>query len=220
MRRAIAVLSTLFCAMVLMNGTVAFADTEAPPVPYSIEVEGDKTFYMTPRGDVTENQPQSGLYRNTIPPEPIYTVPVYYDYGALILSRDGSCFAGIPWALQGDSPSKLDGDAISFYNNGALVNRYTVGELLKDVKKARFSASHVAWEEYDKRSFDGATNVLTVKTMDGLVYSFDLATGEIIAVKQEPSPSSIIVPVLLGLGVILVVSVAVVSARTRKPAHR
>jgi len=230
-KRGIVVLPMLVCAMVLMDGTIAVADTQAPPAPYSIKLEGDKTFYMTPPGLQTETQPSSGLYHNTIPPTSIYSTSVFYYENELVLSRDGSCFAGLPWVtISGDG--KLDGVAVSFYNMGVAVKSYTVADLLADAGKATFSVSHVMWEDRAKRSYDAATNALTVTTLDGSVYVFDLATGAIIDVKRTSPPpsgqapssapsaghsaSSVIVPVLLGLGVILAVALTIASVAMRK----
>ena len=71
--KGMATLVMLF--LILLLSTNALADSFAEPKPSKIELEnGSKVFYMTPPKYVGDIYPQSGLYYNTEPPEPIYLI--------------------------------------------------------------------------------------------------------------------------------------------------
>jgi len=193
------ILSLLLCSLFFLCAAKACADSQAPQDSYTILLEdGKKLFHMaagSPWRDVeeeTNGRLQSGLYDNTTPPANIYHVdfssnpfkcfPVDYAYKDIILSNDGMYFADIPWAISGrfSGDDELGGEAVSFYANGSHVKTYTVRDLLKDETKAEFTASHVLWEDCSKRNFDANSNVLTIATLDGIVYSFYLPTGDLL----------------------------------------
>jgi len=172
-----------FAAGIVLAGTASVsADSQDPPDPWSVMLDGgNRIFYRTPEGDETETQLKTGLYYNVVPPVNIYYVEGdlwLYDVST-VFSDDGIYFAHFPWALGGgdyENPD-LGGQAIGFFKNGSLIKSYIVGDLLKDATKAEFSASHVWWENSEKRKFNAKKNVLTVVTLDKLVYHFDIATG-------------------------------------------
>lgn len=197
---------TLLISYITIWGVInVFADTPAEQEPYVIEIEnGEKFFYMAPKTGFVKDEKykslKSGLYYNTTPPETIYCVdfssntskqyPRNYAYENIILSSDGTYFADIPWAVTGTVKyddqyniinfDEIAKEAISFYKNGIHMRTYSVSDLLKDMTKARFSTSHVMWENYQKREFDSKYNLLKITTNDDILYMFDISTGKII----------------------------------------
>ena len=73
MKKHILFAIVILCVVATVCISGVYADTKAPESPYSIVLEnGDKIFYMTPKGMETGEQLRSGLYYNTEPPEVIY----------------------------------------------------------------------------------------------------------------------------------------------------
>jgi len=259
------VLSLLLCAAIVgiavFTGVInVSADSPVPPMPWKITLEdGSKIFHMTPRGQESAEQLKSGLYYAGDPPENIYYVDEHlhefdsYLHENSIISSDGIYFVHTPWARSttggmlvdergniAENPNAdLIGRAVAFYKNGSLMKSYSVGDLLKDMRKAQFSVSHVMWEDIGKRNFNAETNVLTVTTYDDLIYLFDITTGDIIggveetatetpvtspADEAEPMPTTgvsyaILTGVICGLVVLAVLAIAalmIMRARRKK----
>jgi len=201
-----ALISILLISCITIVGVVnVLSDTPAEQEPYIIELENSKKFfYMAPDSGFVKNKKyenlQSGLYYNTTPPQCIYNVdfksnpskqyPWNYAYENIIISSDGTYFVDIPWAVTvsykyDDEGNLINFDeiameAISFYKNGIHLKTYSVSDLLKDISKARFSVSHVQWENYQKREFDPKYNLLKITTNDDILYMFDITTGKIV----------------------------------------
>lgn len=185
------VVSLFFCGITFLLGFSAYADTMALPTPYTVILDnGDKIFYMTPRGEEDEKHLKSGLYYNTEPPVNIYYINDnerfninyswgYFYNGNIFFSRDGSHFAYIGSAHT-TGWRDLKGTAIAFYENGDLIKSYTVRELVRERSKVTFSVSSAWWEEWKEREHNQQDNTLTVTTKDGRVITFDITTGEII----------------------------------------
>jgi len=110
---------------------------------------------------------------------PGYLVQNIYSEGMLAFSSDGTYFAHIPWASTVNSET-LPGLAVGFYKNGSLLKSYSVGDLTKDRSRLYFTASHVEWERGEIRKLDAENNILTLMTLDDIVYSFDMTTGDIL----------------------------------------
>ena len=196
MKKIIVVLTFLY-VLVLYNIAAVSADSIYAPNPFTIEVEeGAKIVWITPEGENFDERnkdyPKSGLYYNENPLRNIYYFDDHfhqYNYylheQSFVYSDDGVYFVHIPWARQNAAYS-TDGEAIMIYKNGAFFKSYTVGELVKDMSKAKFSESHVIWEKYEERVFDSKENILTVTTLDDIVISFDITTGEIVNNEEVP----------------------------------
>jgi len=187
------------CAVALAAIIPVSADDIAAPAPYSILLEdGAKLLCITPTSgylsELYKDAPKSGLYYNELPLRNIYYFDDYlHEYNSylheshLMCSADGMYAALIPWAQNQpwshqtrQFESRTGGEAILLFENGALIKSYTVGDFLKDESKARFSVSHVEWEDKEKRAFDPQSNVLTVTALDDLVYRIDITTGEML----------------------------------------
>ncbi|MCL2140085.1 MAG: hypothetical protein FWH42_00150 [Dehalococcoidia bacterium] len=195
------------CVFVLcapLSVTYVAADSPAIPSPFQMTFDdGRKIFYYTPRYYYSvdgEARPKTGLYYNTDPLINIY----YYDEtslwpglgfelyeGSVLFSEDGMYFVNFPWASnQGigvngfgawDYNGETSGTAILFFDEGLLIKEYQVKDLLMDVSKGGVSVSHIFWEKTQDRTFDSEQNILTVTTLDGIVYRFDISTGELIS---------------------------------------
>ena len=92
------------------------------------------------------------------------------------------------WAV-GDEPSPKD-LAVAFYDRGKLLAKYSTADLIKDPSKVMVSTSHyrlLANENLNKpdRQKEPAPelrddlNRFGLKTIDGIIYSFDITTGKI-----------------------------------------
>lgn len=200
----------LLCiAWTVVFAAEVFADSYAEPTPYQIEFEnGNKIFYMYPTGIAGDDSClKSGLYHNTDPLENIYLINMYihmskYFYQSeLIFSKDGIYFAHMPWTLAGDT-DKPDGTAIEFYKNGRAIKKYAVADLVEDNTKLEYTASHVFWERQDNREFDSENNILSVTTVDGIIYKFDIATGDITSkTNMAQNVSTVMTSTLMVVGV-------------------
>jgi len=182
-----------------------FADSFVPPMPSKIELEdGNKVFYMKPlryyddeyfssdfydSTGLPKDYLPSGLYYNTDPPELIYLISShhtakdfsYFDPHNVYLSNDGMHFAHIPIPLHNARETSAPaGTVLEFYESGNLIKRYHVSQLVKNDKKLSYSVSMVMWEDWEKRQFDAKNNLLSVTTVDGITYTFDITTGSIV----------------------------------------
>jgi hypothetical protein len=109
----------------------------------------------------------------------------------VFLSNDGDFLVAIgPWN-GGHEPRKED-LALAFYREGKLIKQHSTADLVKDKSKVSKSLSHYTWlardaelmKSYNERDSEAELRVLPnntfrLKTCDGLVYLFDMTTGEI-----------------------------------------
>lgn len=153
------------------------------PYSYSLELQNGDIFYMT-----TENEsgdlPESGLYSVGIDGgyELVYHINEYFYKYDVTMSSDGKYFAVTPWVNYSEDT------VITFYKNGEAQKTYGSSELMRDIKNREYTSSHYFWEESDSRTFDSETNQLSVTTLDGMKYTFDLATGAIIDTADTRKP--------------------------------
>lgn len=209
MKKLIAYTISVIC-LVCLCASVISADSMVAPYPYVIELGGGSLeFHMTPdenwyelaEGEIVID---SGLYSVNADGslENIYTVNEYFYDVNMIMSSDGKYFAVIPWA-------DADQDTvITFYKDGKIQKSYGSSELMKDIENREYTASHYFWEKSDKRTFDDSTNLLSVTTLDGMTYTFDITTGEIISAPAEASENRL-PAVITGICILAVVLVVV-----------
>ncbi len=111
------------------------------------------------------------------------------------LSHDGLSLVAMGLWNGGSEPRKED-LAVAFYTEGKLIKQYSTADLVKDKSKVMKSLSHYSWlardvellkrdnerdPEAELRVFPN--NTFRLKTCDGLVYFFDMATGEMLEKK-------------------------------------
>ena len=218
--------------MFLIGATEVSADSYAEPTPYQIEFEnGNKIFYMYPcylnheNGEPDDRWLQSGLYYNTEPLENIYLInslyapnheQIYFYQGNLIFSDDGIYFVHMPWTQSGWNESigqnpHGGGPAVEFYENGKMIKRYFVPNLVADETKLEYSVSHMYWEKAEKRDFDTATNILTFTTVDDIIYRFDITTGNVIDIDKvsgnKPRYIIVVVSIIIVCMLILIFAI-------------
>lgn len=94
----------------------------------------------------------------------------------LRLDFDGKYLIHIGSKFDRDSKEPLKSLGIAFYNEGKLIKKYSVGDLLKDGRKWDPEGSWLNWEprftHMGERQFE-------LVTVDGIHYVFDYSTGEI-----------------------------------------
>lgn len=172
-----------------MAGALAlWADSVARPFPYVATNDfGTVYFRMNPDRSEPWNQSKgSGVaYRVSARKDEVlwrtkgwYSYQVFLDAGGRYLAAMG------PWNV-GSEPKKSD-LAVAFYCDGKLLKSYSPAELVEDRSKLLVTVSHYMWlarevgdgdEQAELSVIDG--ELFRLKTCDGIVYWFDMATGEI-----------------------------------------
>ncbi len=106
------------------------------------------------------------------------------------LSEDGRYLIRKGLWPEGAAPSKND-LAVAFYDNGKLIRSYSTADLIKDPKAVRVSVSHYDWElpeDSDRQIRVYIEATFALKTIEGVKYTFDVRTGNIL--KKESFPVS------------------------------
>jgi len=163
----------LLVAVMMFGQVTAYADDFPPPLPEIIESEdGSRVFVFNPLED--RNYPDMGVYYNAEPLELIYLINLDFatSDNCFRFSSDMQYFAFIPEVSQHT--------ALKFYANGDLVKQYGISQLVEDMSAVGFSVSMAFWENRRERIFDSIDNTLTITTVDGLRYVFDITTGELL----------------------------------------
>ncbi|HYF78440.1 MAG TPA: hypothetical protein VD973_14985 [Symbiobacteriaceae bacterium] len=174
MRRLVAVL-----VMVLVWGQSAYADS--PIMPHSWErAVGPYQFVMLWPHDTTapgeRRYPASGLYRADDQAEPLWTVDWYAHEGEVFLGADGEFVTRLgPWPGRGT----YDELAVAFYRNGKMTKSHRVSDLVKSPEALPQSESHYQW--HGDVIFDPDQLRLSVATIPGITYLFDVKTGAILS---------------------------------------
>lgn len=116
----------------------------------------------------------------------------------LFLSNDGLHLVRIDAGPFGSKPEKKD-TAISFYFKGELLKKYSTADLVEDERAVIQSISSYMWLAMFKMLIDkekvpdpearlrlDASNIFHLKTIDGIVYEFDVLTGDV-KLKKRPN---------------------------------
>ena len=205
-----------FVLILILTPILANADDFIPPGPFYIFSEdGTKVFHVTPelREDLItwdkDDFTATGLYYNTDPPIPIYLVRspfIACTFGYLweqdfIFSRDMRYFAWIP-------TTNTKNTALVFFANGVAQRTYMVSDLVYDEDAITMTTTTVRWmyNRHQTTMFDAQTNLLTVQTVDGHTYVFDITSGEIIETTRPPFQGSWVqITVLIAIGVVVLI---------------
>lgn len=187
------------------------ADSPVPPSPY-VKAAGAYRFVMLAPGDPPpqtaggQPYPASGLYRDDGSLAPLWTVDWYALPDAVFLLADGHHCARLgPWPVQ----DQFDELAVGFYRDGSLLASYRVRDLVGDPAALPRSVSHYQWLQ--SQSFDPAAGVLTLSTLEGQTYRFDLRTGQVVP-EPAAAPAPMPVPLPLGRDAVLACIAAVILA--------
>lgn len=163
----------------LISSSWALADRPAPPRDYTKTTENGEYIFVMLRpedqqekeySDLRKKYKVSGLYRNDGSDEPLWTVD-WYAFGVLPNSDGRHLIRWGPWA------SSTEQLALSFYEDGDEIKRYSIWELVCDETKLKHSVSHFQWlSEFVHDEDEGA---LIIVTHDDRMYRFQLETGEV-----------------------------------------
>jgi hypothetical protein len=129
---------------------------------------------VSPSGTV---YPASGLYRNNGSVAPLWTVDWYDHEEDIYVFADGQhLIRRGPWA------SNMSDLALAFYENGKLLQSYSIADLVEDESRLPHSVSHFKWAA--DISFNDSRNQLIVETYDGQRYVFEVKPGRVSKQKQ------------------------------------
>ena len=179
----------LVLLLVFAHLPLARADDWPPPCPfYVLSADESRVFHVTPDGDWADF-PATGLYYNTQPLIPIYLVEnpcwTLWDHD-FFFSDDMQYFVWIPRAnAKRHSFNAAGATALVFYANGIVQKTYMVSDLVHDFDALTWTTSTVRWlnsiTPEGRRDISFAEdNRLTVRTVDGETYVFDITSGEMI----------------------------------------
>jgi hypothetical protein len=121
--------------------------------------------------------PQSGLYRNDGSTAPLWAVDWYAYEGNVDVASDGVHL------VRRDGGGSMESSAFSFFANGRLVRRYTIGELVDAGWRLDRSVTRLFWSKHE--AFDDAALRYVVDTADGNAFVFDVATGAILSESRQ-----------------------------------
>ena len=200
LHKRISAIAVFLVAIMMFGSVTVFADDFVIDPFRIVSEDGSRVFIYTPYPHFHQERdsilPATGLYYNTEPLELIY------------LLED------IGWAFESDFVFSSDfrylaffgrmsfDVALEFYEDGILIKRYMIDDLVKNMNEVSISTSRAWWEERAGRSFDIVNNTLIITTYDNLTYVFDITTGEIIE-SSEASGFQHFIPVLVGVGLIV-----------------
>jgi len=224
MMRKISFIAFFFVAMLILNVSLVHADDWPEPGPFSVVSEDEnRVFHFG-------NLP-TGVYSNSNPPSLIYLVEMQSTFlweADFFFSQDMQYFAWIPQAnTYGSSMDATEATAIVFYANGKEQKTYMVSDLVINLDLLEYSTTTATWaERWDNGSniIIVSNNVLSLKTVDGVSYRFDMTNGEILENTNMPfgiSWSNIFIFVVVAI-VILIACIAVVvfvKKKSIKPRH-
>ena len=101
---------------------------------------------------------------------------------------------------------------ILFYDNGQLVNRHDIFDLVQNEEQVTFTVTMADWRSREPIQIDDQNNTLTLETIDGITYVFDLQTGEILDVEDDVN---ILFMITTSIGALAVVIGYVISVKKR-----
>jgi len=149
-----------------------FYDEEIAPYTYTIYSSNkDYSFKM--------NSDSSGIayqIRNTRYKKEMWKTNGWYSFQTFI-TDDGKYLIRLGNWPRGESPSEKD-LAIAFYNKGKLIKSYSTRELIKNDSLVVVTVSHYMFMKDEPSLTD---YYFQLKTIDEIVYEFDVRTGEILS---------------------------------------
>ena len=195
--------------ILLFTCSTLFADSEAMPTPRVTVSENaqfifkqlpaarDKDYKVIgePWGAAYELE-KDGTFRE------LWRVEGWYAW-TMHLSNDGRYLVRMGNWARGSEPSPRN-LAVAFYDNGKLLTHYSTADLVKDKTKVSASVSHYVWLAYqvqarhrgpepripEPRPKLDYANKFHLKTCDGISYTFDATTGQIIKTEGPLPPPS------------------------------
>jgi hypothetical protein len=184
----------LILVFVFLFAMSAFADSFLPPCPYVVKsADATKHFVMLTKPSEEDcgkrssadaaagkalrtKYKSSGVYENGDPNKALWTFDEDWWLGGSYLANDGSHI--VRMSIFGRDPSVT---AFTIYKDGKVVRSYKVNELVRDNSAISYTTSMIQWSK--SLSIDDKNSTFNVETRDGISYSIDLSTGEV--VRQE-----------------------------------
>jgi hypothetical protein len=165
------------------------ADSPAPEKQYIEVAPGGQYFFVMLPADVAGGMlspAQGQAYQLTRIGsfESLWKVEGWYA-SSTFLTRDGRYLVRMgPWA----SAPPEDELAVAFYEDGVEHTRYSVADLLDDTDSIKRSVSHYLWQAYTD-GFPRLTsgNRFQLLTIEGMLITFDAATGQLMDRKSFPN---------------------------------
>lgn len=106
-----------------------------------------------------------------------FSQDILLHYDGEILVRTGSWRSG-----DQDAGDPVDSLAVAFYKKGKLLKHYKISELVMDKTKLQYTEAGLWWlkhELYKSPDFRPGEPLFQLKTLDGILYTFAIDTGEI-----------------------------------------
>ncbi len=193
--------TALIIAFVFLFVLATYADSFLPPCPYVVKsADSTKHFVMltSPKEDdcrgrseadaaaakeLRKKFTESGVYESGDPNKPLWTFDEDWWLGGSYLANDGSHI--IRMSIFGRDPSVT---AFTIYKDGKPLRSYKVNELVRDDSAIGYTTSMIQWSK--TLSIDDQNSTFNVETRDGISYSIDLSTGEIVRQEQRKSPAN------------------------------
>lgn len=160
-----------------------FADIELLPHTYIVTSENQKVYfkmYADYEDYSNEGFGEAFIISNNSEDSLIWKTNGWYASGVYI-SNDGHYLVrpGL-WPL---SPMDTNDLAVAFYKDGKLLKSYSTPDLVKNVNKVEYSVSHYRYYYWFK--FYPYKNQLRIITVDNLIYTFNITTGEILSIEND-----------------------------------
>lgn len=180
----------LACVLLLLAAPAILAAPLEPPCPYTVESEDKKQIFVMltapVEGECGARSPseaearkalrtkyrQSGLYENGDPEKLRWTIDEDWSYPNVFVANDG-----VHVVLIATFGRDSSAEAFRIHQNGKMLRKYTIGELVRDKSALRFMHSTVLWSK--NMSLNDRTSRFNLETVDGIKYEIDLSTGEI-----------------------------------------
>ena len=149
----------------------------------------NKTYKVTREGrGIMYKLESDGRFKELYRTDGWYTYEAYPSSDGRYLVRMG------PWN-RGQNVSTKD-LAVAFYRDGKLLKQYSTAALVKDPRKVMPSVSHYRWrmaEDEEPGTSPRLWNhdrTFTLRTVDGVEYVFDIASGAIKSATEIPPPGA------------------------------
>lgn len=193
-------LSLLFVTLIFPS--FARADSPIPPHDYTEITGGGKYIFVMLTRDKpssasnqsgTRNQDEtirktyteSGLYLNDGSTTPLWTID-WYALEVEVSSDGHSLVRWGPWP----SINNYGELALAFYTDGKQIQYYQVDNLVALPQTLPESVSHYQWRNYGKpATFDDQQHQLSVETLNGERYVFDVRSGDIVRKEAVAIPT-------------------------------
>jgi len=170
-------LAIVVLLMLLLAGTIAAQASWIAPTPFSVySQDGRRVFQFEPNSweDLAPDEQMTATISLYEDDEVIYVV----DDFRFLAFESSFVFSDCLNYFAFFYPDTFT-YALAFYENGQLIRRYRVDELMRRMPRFSTSVGHF-WENHDARTFDPEINLLTVTTVDRQTHVFDITTGELV----------------------------------------